>query len=45
MADDEDTQDCAVDCNREGRERAARDGGESGVVMMAGAAEDGGSRQ
>ncbi len=42
MADDNDTCDWVVDCDGEGRERAVRDGGDSGMVMMAGAAEDGG---
>ncbi len=39
MADNDDTQDWAADCNEEGRERGVRDGGDSGVVMMAAAAE------
>jgi hypothetical protein len=42
VADDKDTQDWAADCNGEGGERAVRDGGDSGVVMMAGMAEHGG---
>ncbi len=42
MADDNDTRDWVADCDGEGRERAMRDGGDSGVVMMAAAAEDGG---
>ncbi len=41
MADNKDTCDWVEDCNGEGRERAARDGRDSGVVMMAAAAEDG----
>jgi hypothetical protein len=41
MADDDDTRDWAADCNGEGQERALRDGGDSRVVMMAAAAEDG----
>ncbi len=41
MADDEGTFDWAGDCDGEGRERAVRDGGDSGVVMMAVGAEDG----
>ena len=42
VADDDNTQDWVADCNGEGRERAVRDGGDSGVVMMAVAVEDGG---
>jgi hypothetical protein len=42
LADDDDTHDWAADCNGEGREQAVRDGGDSRVVMMAVAAEDGG---
>jgi hypothetical protein len=42
VADDNDTRDWVADCDGEGRERAMRDGGDSGVVMMAAAAEDGG---
>jgi hypothetical protein len=45
MADDEDTQDWAADCNGEGRERVVRDGRDSGVVMMAVAVEDGSGRR
>ncbi len=45
MADDNDTRDWAADCNWEGREQVVRDGGDSGVVMMAAAAEDGCSGQ
>ncbi len=45
VADDNNTQDWAAVCDGEGRERAVRDGGESGVVMMAVAVEDGGSGQ
>ena len=45
VADDDDTCDWAADCNGEGRERAVRDGEDSGVVMMAVAAEDGSSGQ
>ncbi len=49
-ADDDGLQDRAADYDGEGRERVARDGGDSGVVMMAAvkmaAAEDsGGGRQ
>ncbi len=40
VADDDDMRDWAADCNGEGQERAVRDGGDSGVVMMAAAAED-----
>jgi hypothetical protein len=42
VADDDDTRDWAADCDGEGRERAVRDGGDSGVVMIALALEDGG---
>ncbi len=35
----------AADCNGEGREWAVRNGGDSGVVMMAAVAEDGGDGQ
>ncbi len=35
----------AVDCDGEGREWAVRNGGDSGVVMMAAVAEDGGNGQ
>ena len=45
VVDDEDTCDWAVGCDGEGRERAVRDGRDSGVVMMAVAAEDGSSGQ
>ncbi len=41
MVDNEDMRDWVADCNGEGQERAVRDGGDSGVVMMAAAAEDG----
>ncbi len=40
MADNNDTHDWVADCDGEGRERAVRDGGDSGVVMMAAAVED-----
>ncbi len=43
VADDDDTHDWAADCNGEGQERAVRDGGDSGVVMMAVVGEDSGS--
>ncbi len=33
----------AVDCDGEGREQAVRNDGDSGVVMMAAVAEDGGN--
>ncbi len=45
MADEEDTQDWATDCNGEGQERAVRDSRDSGVEMMAVVVEDGGSRR
>jgi hypothetical protein len=45
VADDNDTRDWAADCNGEGQEWAVRDGGDSGVVMMAMAVEDGGGRR
>jgi hypothetical protein len=45
VADNDNTCDWVADCNGEGRERAVRDGRDSGVVMMAAAAEDGGSGQ
>ncbi len=41
MADNDDTHDWAADCDGEGQERAVRDGGDSGVVMVAVAAADG----
>jgi hypothetical protein len=41
VVDNDDMRDWAADCNGEGRERAVRDIGDSGVVMMAVAAEDG----
>ncbi len=42
VADDDNTWDWAADCDGEGRERGVRDGGDSRVVMMAVAVEDGG---
>ncbi len=45
VADDNDTQDWAADCDEERRERAVRDGGDSRVVMMAAAAEHGSGGQ
>ncbi len=45
VAEDDDTRDWAADCDGEGRERAVRDDGDSGVAMMAAAAEDGGGRR
>ncbi len=45
VVDNNNTQDWAADCDGEGRERAVRDGKDSGVVMMAVAVEDGGGRQ
>ncbi len=43
VADDNNMQDWAADYDEEGGERAVRDGGDSGVVMMAAAAEHGSS--
>jgi hypothetical protein len=40
VADNDNTRDWAADCNGEGRERAVRDGRDSGVVMMAVVASD-----
>ncbi len=40
-AEDKGKQDRAADCDGEGQEWAAREGRDSGVVMMAAAAEDG----
>ncbi len=45
VADNNNMLDWAADCNGEGQERAVRDGGDSRVVMMAAAAEDGGGVQ
>ncbi len=45
VADDDNTRDWAADCNGEGQELAVRDVGDSGVVMMAVAVEDGGGGQ
>jgi hypothetical protein len=45
VADNNDMRDWVADCDEEGRERAVRDGGDSGVVMMAAAAEHGGGRR
>ncbi len=42
MADDNDTQDWVADCYGEGREKAVKEGRDTGVVMMAVAVEDGG---
>ncbi len=36
-ADDDGLQDWVAECDGEGQERAARDGGDSGVVMKAAA--------
>ncbi len=44
VANNDNTRDWAADCNWEGREWAVRDSGDSRVVMMAAAAEDGGGR-
>ncbi len=40
MVDDDNMRDWAADCNGEGQEWVVRDGGDSGVVMMALAAAD-----
>ncbi len=45
VLDDDNMRDWAADCDGEGRERAVRDGGDSGVVIMAVAVEDGGGGQ
>jgi hypothetical protein len=45
VGDKDDTQDWAADCNGEGQERAVREGGDCGVVMMDVALEDGGGGQ
>ncbi len=45
MAAEDNMQDWAVDCIGEGQEGVVRDGGESRLVMMAVAMEDGGGRQ
>jgi hypothetical protein len=42
MAEDDSTQDWAANYDGEGQEWVARDGGDSGVVMMAAAVEDSG---
>ncbi len=42
VADDKDTRDWVADYNGEGQERAVRDGGYIGMMMMAVAVEDGG---
>ncbi len=44
VADDNNTRDWAADCDGEGREQAVRDGGDSGVVMMAAAVVDNDSK-
>jgi hypothetical protein len=44
VADGKDMQDWAADCDGEGQERSLRDGGDSGVVMMAVAVDDGSGR-
>jgi hypothetical protein len=44
-AEDDGMRDRAVDYDREGQERAAREGGDSGVAMMDVATEDGSGRQ
>jgi hypothetical protein len=43
--DNDGMHDLVADCDGEGQEWAMRDGGDSGVVMMAAAAKDGGSEQ
>jgi hypothetical protein len=43
VADNDDTHYWVADCDGEGQERAVRDGRDNGVVMIAAAAEDGGS--
>jgi hypothetical protein len=45
VADNNNTCDWVADCDGEGRERVVRDGGDSGVMMKAVAAEDGDGRQ
>ncbi len=45
VADDDDMQDWAADCDGEGQERVVRDSGDSGVVIMAMAAEHGSGRR
>jgi hypothetical protein len=45
VADDDGMQDQVADYNGEGQERVARDGGDSGVEMMAAAADDDGGGQ
>jgi hypothetical protein len=45
VAEDNDMQDWAADCNGEGQERVVRDGRDSRVVMMEVAAEYGGGGQ
>jgi hypothetical protein len=45
VADEDDTRDWVVDCDGEGQEQAVRDGGDSKVVVMAVAAEDGSGGQ
>ncbi len=45
VADNEDTQDWAADCDGEGGERGVRDSRDSRVMMMAVAVEDGGGGQ
>ncbi len=42
VADNNNMQDWAGECDGEGQERAMRDGGDCRVVMMAVAVEDGG---
>jgi hypothetical protein len=40
VADNDDTRDWVADCDGEGQERAVRDGGDSGEMMMAAVAAD-----
>ncbi len=44
VADEDNMQDWAANCNGEERKEAVRDGRESGLVMMAVVVEDGGGR-
>ncbi len=45
VADDNNMRDWVAECNGEGQERAVRDGGDSIVVIMAAAVEDGRGEQ
>ncbi len=44
MANNDNMHDWVADCNGKGQERTVRDGGDSRLLMMAAAVEDGGSR-